>query len=76
MCHDFVHSLIGIIIDPGYLMCIIEVSNTPPIFWEMMLYDPYTKNTTNVTDKFSIEYGEGVSKIFYGLSVHYRVRFQ
>ena len=45
-------------------MCIVETSTTPPIFWEMTLYDPYTKNTTNVTDKFSMEYREGVSTTF------------
>ena len=67
---------ISLIVEPGYLMCVLEVSNTPPTFWEMTLYDPYTKNTTNVTDKFSIEYREGGSQIFYGLAVRYRVRIQ
>ena len=42
-------------------MCVVEVSTTPPIFWEMMLYDPYTNDTTNVTDRFRVEYAERLS---------------
>ena len=49
---------LSINLDPGYLMCIVEVTTTPPIFWEMTLYDKYTNNTMNVTHKFPVEFVE------------------